>query len=277
MKYRFLRFPGHKTKAVTYSFDDGFRYDVKLLEIMNANGIRGTFNLVGNSILNGNPEKMITAGELHEIYDNGGHEIANHGFNHRALINLDTPEGMMEILKGRETLESALNRIVRGFVYPDRSSYNVEVCNMVRMSGAAYARGGPGTKKFGFPDDFYFWNPTCKFLDPDAIELANKFLKEDPRSKYCANRDSLLFYTWGHSFECPLDDWKRITELSEKLGNNDEIWYATNIEIHDYYMAYKSLQTSIDNKILYNPSTIKLWLDWDDERIVMEPGETKCL
>lgn len=30
MRYRFLRFPGGKDKAVTFSYDDGFRYDIRL-------------------------------------------------------------------------------------------------------------------------------------------------------------------------------------------------------------------------------------------------------
>ena len=41
----FLRFPDYKDKAVTLSYDDGVVYDKKLIEIMNANGLRGTFNL----------------------------------------------------------------------------------------------------------------------------------------------------------------------------------------------------------------------------------------
>ena len=278
MKYRFLRFPDFRTKAVTFSFDDGHRHDIRLLEIMNAHGIRGTFNLNGWAIQHGDPAKYITAEELHDIYDPCGHEIANHGYDHRALVNLDPPEAMDELLQGRRSLEQALGRIVRGYVYADRAANTPEIRNMVRLSGAAYARSGPAAGTFAFPEDFYHWTATCKFNDANALTLADEFLSAEPRKAYCARRDSLLFYTWGHSFECPQDNWERITCLCQKLGDRgEEIWYATNIELYDYYMAYRSLQTNLDNTILHNPSTQRLWLDWDDRRITIAPNETLFL
>lgn len=32
MHYRFLRFPGGKVKAVTFSYDDGCRHDIRLAQ-----------------------------------------------------------------------------------------------------------------------------------------------------------------------------------------------------------------------------------------------------
>ena len=40
-----MRFPGGKIKAFTMSYDDGVEQDVKLIEIMRNNGIKGTFNI----------------------------------------------------------------------------------------------------------------------------------------------------------------------------------------------------------------------------------------
>ena len=40
-----MRFPVFKSKAVTISYDDGVKADKKLIEIMNENGLKGTFNL----------------------------------------------------------------------------------------------------------------------------------------------------------------------------------------------------------------------------------------
>ena len=51
MRYRFLRFPGGKTKSVTYSYDDGCRQDIKVAEILKRYGIRGTFNILTASII----------------------------------------------------------------------------------------------------------------------------------------------------------------------------------------------------------------------------------
>ena len=38
------RFPGGKTKVFTLSFDDGVEQDIRLVSIMKARGITGTFN-----------------------------------------------------------------------------------------------------------------------------------------------------------------------------------------------------------------------------------------
>ena len=62
MKYQFMRFPGGKAKAVTFSYDDGFRSDLRLLETMGRYGIKGTFNITGG-ILKAQPgESFLTVG-----------------------------------------------------------------------------------------------------------------------------------------------------------------------------------------------------------------------
>lgn len=45
MRYRLMRFPGGKAKAVTFSYDDGDRGDLRLLETINKYGIKCTFNI----------------------------------------------------------------------------------------------------------------------------------------------------------------------------------------------------------------------------------------
>ena len=44
------------------------------------------------------------------------------------------------------------------------------------------------------------------------------------------------------------------------LAGRDDVWYATNIEIYDYTVAFRSLEYSADAKIVYNPSGIDVWL-----------------
>ena len=41
----YMRYPLGKTKAVTLSYDDGTRHDIKLIDIMTKYGIKGTFNI----------------------------------------------------------------------------------------------------------------------------------------------------------------------------------------------------------------------------------------
>ena len=38
-------FPEGKTKALTFSYDDGEKQDIRLIQLFNKYGLKGTFNL----------------------------------------------------------------------------------------------------------------------------------------------------------------------------------------------------------------------------------------
>ena len=40
-----MLYPQGKLKALTLSYDDGVEQDIRLMEIMNRHGLKGTFNL----------------------------------------------------------------------------------------------------------------------------------------------------------------------------------------------------------------------------------------
>lgn len=50
MRYIFLRFPEGRERAATLSYDDGLKSDLMLIDIMNKNGLKGTFNLCSSFI-----------------------------------------------------------------------------------------------------------------------------------------------------------------------------------------------------------------------------------
>ena len=72
--------------------------------------------------------------------------------------------------------------------------------------------------------------------------------------------------------------YSRTTKSTENfakfIGNRDDVWYATNIEIYNYVMAYNSLQTSADLKMIYNPSAIDVWAMDKDGVFCIESGKT---
>ena len=82
-----------KMKALTFSYDDGVGQDVRLIEMFNKYGLKGTFNL--NSKLLGRKEnKSEIMGKLIDrptampedvkyIYE--GHEVAGHTLGHPLL------------------------------------------------------------------------------------------------------------------------------------------------------------------------------------------------
>ena len=68
-----------------------------------------------------------------------------------------------------------------------------------------------------------------------------------------------------------------IEEFAEYIGNREDIWYATNIEIFDYVKAYESLVVSVDNSMVYNPSMIDVWFMEKNEVYCVKGGQILCI
>ena len=280
MRSVFLRYPGGKAKAVTFSYDDGVRQDKRLAEIFTRYGLKATFNF--------NSERSrsfsYTKEEIQEIFLSKGHEIAVHGAFHRANGNTRAIEGIRDVLDCRLELEERCDRIIRGMAYPDTGirlmgnfvGYET-IKNYLTELDIAYARTlGGDNNSFMLPEDFHAWMPTAHHNNVKIMEYIDEFLNLDISTKaYHARRVPRLFYLWGHSYEFDHNNnWDRIETICEKLANNDEIWYATNIEIYDYVQAYKSLVYSADGYWIYNPTLFEVWLDADGVLYSIKSGET---
>ena len=116
MRYQFLRFPGGKGKAVTFSYDDGVRQDLKFSDVLEKYKIKATFNLNSENLRGSNG---LTKDEIQEYILNRGHEIAVHGSYHRAEGTLRPIEGIQDVLNCRLELEERFGLIIRGMAYPD--------------------------------------------------------------------------------------------------------------------------------------------------------------
>ena len=119
MRYCFLRFPGGKPKAFTMSYDDGVRADIRLAEICNRYGVKCTFNINAGMIHQESGHRRLCADEIREHLLGAGHEIAVHGFMHRAPGILRPIDAMQDVLNDRLGLEKEFGGIIRGMAYPD--------------------------------------------------------------------------------------------------------------------------------------------------------------
>ncbi|MBQ6789815.1 MAG: polysaccharide deacetylase family protein [Clostridia bacterium] len=278
MDYVFMRYPGGKAKALTFSYDDGSVQDKRLAEIFDKYGMKSTFNFVSERM-----KDSFTKEQIHEYFLSKGHEIAVHGAFHRANGNIRPIEGIRDVLECRLELEEKCDSIIRGMAYPDsgiEQMGNFGTYEMIKQYlielDIAYARTTGDDNSFMIPADFHAWVPTAHHDNPRIMEYIDQFLKLDISTRvYHARRIPRLMYIWGHSSE--FDDngnWEHIEEICEKLANNDEIWYATNIEIYDYIQAYKSLRYSADGSKVYNPTLFTIWLDVNGSLYSINPGET---
>lgn len=274
-----MRYPGGKPKALTFSYDDGNVHDRHLVEIFDKYDMKATFNFCGKCM-----GENYTANEMKEIFLSKGHEIAIHGENHRANGNMRPIEGIRDILNCRLELEKKCDRIIRGMAYPDTGITlmgNADGYKQIRQYLAeldvAYARTlGGDNDSFLLPEDFYAWMPSAHHTNPKIMEYIEKFLTLDASTNsYHARRVPHLLYIWGHSFEFDNDNnWYLMEQICKKLAANDEIWYATNIEIYDYVIAYKRLIHSADGHIVYNPTLYTIYIDVDGVLHKINSGET---
>ena len=279
MRYRFLRFPGGLAKAVTLSYDDGCKEDVRFSDIITEYGLKCTFNINGDH----RGDKALTCEQLHEYYLDKGHEVALHGNFHRAEGALRPVEAVREVLDNRLYLEKKLGMIIRGMAYPDSGITKMhgaitydEVKTILKQLDVAYCRTlGGDNESFMLPTDWHAWMPTAHHINPRLMGFIDNFLSQKPDELKGASRYPRLFYLWGHSFEFERNgNWDLLYKICDKLSGNDEIWYATNMEIYEYVNAYHSLVYSADAKIIYNPTLVKIWFDQDGTLYTIDPGQT---
>lgn len=254
-----MRFPEERVKAVTLSYDDQSEQDIRLIDILNKNGMKATFNIStglysdeGKEFKQGSVCRRMTKKRAIELYKNSGHEVAVHGYSHPYLTQMPSSAVIREVFADRLNLEADFETDVRGMAYPFGDySYSEEVANALKACGIAYSRMTSSTGKFRLPTDWYRWYPTCKHQEARLMELSKKFAEDT------TNKEPMLFYLWGHSFEFEADDnWNVIEKFCEYMGNREDIWYAANIEIYDYVQAYQRLIWTADMKRVYNPSAI---------------------
>ena len=270
----FMRFPGGKTRALTLSYDDGVEQDIRLIEIMKKNGLKGTFNInsglyapEGIVYKEGTIHRRMTKKQCQELYKDSGMEVAVHGYTHPFLEQLPVNICTQEVLKDRETLEKDFDCIVRGMAYPF-GTYNDEVVETLKQCGIVYSRTVASTENFTIPTNWLRMPATCHHNNPRLMELAHSFVENS------YNRAPELFYVWGHSYEFEINDnWNVIEEFAEYIGNREEIWYATNIEVYDYIAAYKQLQFSTDGSKVYNPTAVTLYFEYAGVSFCVAPGE----
>lgn len=226
-----------KNKAVTFSFDDGVKQDIRLIEILNEYGLKATFNL--NSGKLGCIETVEYKGKsvsrdkvspvsLRKIYE--GHEIAVHTLSHPNLTTLDDDAVAYQVEKDREILSELCGYEVVGMAYPCGGVNNDErVAEIIKKhTGVKFSRTITSTYNFDLQDDLYRFNPSVYWAEYDRmIELAEKFteLKTDAPQ---------LFYIWGHSYELDFADcidWKGFEKLCKILSGKSDIYYATNSQV----------------------------------------------
>ena len=275
----YMKLKDGKSKVLTLSYDDGVVQDIRLIEIMNRWGLKGTFNINTGLYL---PEDTVREryygrmklSEAQALYIGSGQEVAVHGLTHPFLEKQKPDEMLVEILEDRKNIEAQYGTLARGMAYPF-GTYDDGVVERLAQCGICYSRTVVTTENFKFPENWLTLHPTCHHNNPNTLEWAKEFAELDVSSLYYTSQFPRLFYIWGHTYEFDNNkNWERIDEIGEILGNRDDIWYATNSEICEYVKAYEALVFSADETIVYNPTVKTIWFEVDTKKFVIKAGET---
>lgn len=272
--------PEGRTKAVTFSYDDGVSQDLRLIELFNRYGVKATFNLnagllgIRGTVETGEKKAShdkLPKEELPAVYK--GHEPASHGQLHCCMYGMDAGRCTQEILSCRTQLESIFQKPLTGFAYAF-GAVNDTIRRALVSCGISYGRTIRSTHSFDIPEDFLMWDPTCHHDDKQLFPLADSFLSDENYFSFFS--PAKLFYVWGHSYEFDQNDnWNRMETFLQKVSGHEDVWYASNGEICSYVTAYKRLVFSADSRFVYNPSAVPVWLGgmFCSQTVKVSPGQ----
>ncbi len=226
-----------KLKAVTFSYDDGIKQDIRLIELFNKYNLKGTFNL--NSGYLGLPgcldregkkveHNRIKAEDIKYVYQ--GHEVAVHTLTHPTLPSLENSVVTRQVEIDRQTLSDIVGYEVVGMAYPCGGANNDNrVAEVIEnTTGVKYSRTITSTHNFELQKNMYRFNPSVYHMDADKMfELGREFIElrtDTPK----------IFYIWGHSFEFDFSstiNWEKMEEFLKLISNRADIFYGTNKEV----------------------------------------------
>jgi hypothetical protein len=225
-----------KKKAVTFSFDDGVTQDIRLVEILNKYGLKGTFNLNSGRLgckgaleRNGRivSHDKVQPNQVRSLY--AGHEIAVHTLTHPALSQLSDEEVIRQVEEDRVALSELAGYEVVGMAYPGGTHVmNEHVADLIRENtGVKYARTTTSTHNFDLQTNLHIFNPTVyHHVEWDKLfALGEQFINLQPDKPQ-------IYYIWGHAYEFDIHgDWERFEEFCRLISGKNDIFYGTNRQV----------------------------------------------
>lgn len=216
-------------KAVTFSYDDGVRQDIRLIELFNRYKLKCTFNInsgledQNGFFMDGDVRvTRMTLPEMKNVYQ--GHEVAVHSLTHPFLTQISVQEAKYELHQDKINIEKMFESKVYGMAYP-YGVYNDVIVDLLISEHIQYGRTVEDNHSFSLQDNLLVFQPTCHHNDSSLWNLIEAFLNSE-------DKNPQILYIWGHSYEFDVDqNWDRMEEICKKISGNSEIFYGTNAQV----------------------------------------------
>jgi len=222
---------------VTTSWDDGTITDLRLAELLEKYGIKGTFYIATSFLDNPLSKKAILALDKKV-------EIAAHTISHPDLTKVSLLEAEKEIKDSKTYLEDLLGHSISVFCFP-YGRYNDTIKKIVKDAGFIGARTCQ-TGGFNLPQDPYQWHITLLASNGSplmALKICRQFnlwkvsalLNWESRARLLfdlALQRKGIYHIYGHSAEFEENnEWDKLEEVLDYISNREGTQYLTNGKI----------------------------------------------
>lgn len=204
--------------CITTSWDDGHRLDLRLADLLDRYGLRGTFYIARDYL-----DERMTDDEIRALA--GRHEIGAHTLTHPVLTGIPPQQAQQEITDSGRWLAELTGRPITAFC-PPRGATSPQVQQMIAAAGYETARGvgqyqlGPGPNRYDMQTTVHLYpfplrpvpylraraEPLQRIL-PHVwrLRLPLRALKSWPAMAAAllerAGATGGVWHLWGHSWE----------------------------------------------------------------------------
>lgn len=219
---------------LTTSWDDGHPFDMRVAEVLNRHGLRGTFYVPLRPVYGG----LVDTAQMRELMQMGM-EIGSHTVTHPILTELDNAALDREMIDSRRGLEDMLGVDITSFCYP-KGRFNRRVSRRAASAGYRVRRTtvdfltAPPIEAANmtvslhlFPHDRWahyrhllryrnwagLWNWHNRFDTATDLEKATAHMLDSVASQ------GGVFHLWGHSWELEAQGlWPIFERIAEMMG-----------------------------------------------------------
>ncbi len=240
---------------ITTSWDDGYALDLRVAELLDQNGLKGTFYVCPKPQYG---QTMLTKQEIKALAQD--HEIGAHTLTHPKLTEVDDTAVLTELKGGKAWVEDVTGKPCTAFCYP-KGAQNARVQRLTKDAGYTCARTCESLRFeatdlytlpvslqiFPFPWRKSFSAP-WKILDPlGPLRVQSGRLRQIgvPLSKmtswramaeavleHAVRMNAPFFHFYGHSREVDaFGMWEELRSYTKLLGSIAGATHVTNSQL----------------------------------------------
>jgi peptidoglycan/xylan/chitin deacetylase (PgdA/CDA1 family) len=257
--------PLHNGKkwAVSCRWDDNTPSDIRMMELMDKDGMKGTFYVNGREQGYWG-EKYDYDGRLDDIASllvaSGNHTLGGHGDRHPSLGYLNRNRLWQEVMRVRIDREAQTDEPICSYSFSNMNwSNDVEGLEVTLDIAEALYRAG------------YYHNANSTYLRRSGIEMpaANLLPWDKANASQIENKiaefttdESLARTNPNFTFNMhaaainPEFQWQKYDRLFEKYKGRDEWWYCNQSEYGAYRLQYEA--TKVERRRVANKVSLEL-------------------